>query len=228
LSGYLYGSLPTGDFDPGISDIDLLAVTSADMNDTEFEGLRRTHMYFARDYPQWDDRIDVVYVSASALKDFRSARSLIVISPGEPFHVREDEPLKDWLMNWYGVREWGLTLFGPAAIEIIPRITKDEFVQAIREYATYINQWVKRGQHRKGQAYAILTMCRALYAHRYGENVSKKQAVLWAQQELPEWAGLIENALKWRTEWREKDRDDAVTQAETVRFVQFVRGAIVV
>jgi hypothetical protein len=38
-------------------------------------------------------------------------------------------------------------------------------------------------------------MCRALYTLRYGVQVSKKQAALWAEKEFPEWATLIEHAL---------------------------------
>ena len=41
---YLYGSLATGDFEPGVSDIDLLAVTSTDASYAEIEDLRG-HVY---------------------------------------------------------------------------------------------------------------------------------------------------------------------------------------
>ena len=37
---------------------------------------------------------------------------------------------------------------------------------------------------------------------RTGERVSKRQAALWAQEELPEWSGLIRSALAWREAWR--------------------------
>ena len=76
---------------------------------------------------------------------------------------------------------------------------------------------------RKGQAYAILTLCRALHLHRTGEKASKRQAALWAQEELPEWSGLIRSALAWRTAWREQNVDHASTRAETIRFVSFLR-----
>ena len=138
---YLYGSLTTGDFDPEISDIDLLAATSSDVSDREFEALRAMHRDFARDNPEWDDRVEVAYVSVTALRTFRSETSQIaVISPGEPFHMKEAG--KDYLQNWYAVRESGVALFGPPAKAIIVPITEDEFVHAVRYYATWMGEAV--------------------------------------------------------------------------------------
>ncbi|MBI2887713.1 MAG: DUF4111 domain-containing protein [Chloroflexi bacterium] len=227
---YLYGSLATGDFDPDSSDIDVLAATSSDLDDAELEALREMHRTIARANSKWEDRIDVAYLSVTALKIFRSRRSrMAVISPGEPFHVTEAG--KDWLMNWYIVREWGMALFGPPPPAVIDPITKREFAQAVREHAAWLTEQVNRGvraQQRKAQVYAILTMCRALYTHRHGEHVSKKQAALWAREELPEWSGLIQNALAWRSEWRDEQVDHASTRPETVRFVNMVRDKILV
>jgi len=68
---YLYGSLVSGDFDPDISDIDLLAVTAYPVTGPEFTALQNMHREFARVNPAWDDRIEVVYISQNALKEFR-------------------------------------------------------------------------------------------------------------------------------------------------------------
>jgi predicted nucleotidyltransferase len=40
---YLYGSLVIGDFDPTISDIDLVAALASDPDDKEFEALQKWH-----------------------------------------------------------------------------------------------------------------------------------------------------------------------------------------
>ncbi len=151
---------------------------------------------------------------------------MAVISPGEPFHMKEAG--RDWLMNWYIVRERGMALFGPPAKTIIAPVTQDEFVWAVRDQATSpVSAWVNDLKtDRKRQAYAILTMCRALYAHRIGVQASKRQAALWAQQELPEWSRLIQSALAWRQAWREEQVDHAATYAETLWFVRFVRDQI--
>ena len=222
---YLCGSLTTGDFDPEISDIDLLAAISSDVSDREFEALRAMHRDFVHDNPAWEDRVEVAYLSVTALRTFRSETSQIaVISPGEPFHMKEAG--KDYLQNWYAVRESGVALFGPPAKAIIAPITEDEFVQAVRYYASWMGEAVNDVRHRKGQAYAILTMCRALHVHRNGRQASKRQAAQWAQEEMREWSWLIQSALAWRKAWREDDVDHAATYADTVHFVNFVRDQI--
>jgi predicted nucleotidyltransferase len=222
---YLYGSLTTGDFDPQSSDIDLLAVTSSDISETERDALRAMHLDFARDNPQWDDRIDVQYLSLAALRTFRTQRSPIaIISAGEPFHMTEAG--KEWLLNWYVVREDGVSLFGPPAETLIGPITWEEYAGCIRDYAAEVAARMEDAPNRKEQAYAILTMCRALLVHRTGEQASKRRAALWAQEELPRWSGLIQSALAWREAWQEKEVDHAATRAETVRFVNFVKDQI--
>ena len=219
---YLYGSLVIGDFDPDISDIDLVAALSSDIDDREFEELQKMHIAFANQHKEWDDRIEVCYISVAALNAVRSRTSNIAnISPGEPFHMRESS--REWLSDWYLVREKGIVLFGPSPKTIIEPISKDEFIQTIKAHARAWGEWINDIHTRNGQAYAILTMCRALYTCKNGEQVSKKQAALWAQQELPDWSQLIQNALMWREDWRNGQVDHEATFAETKRFVDFVR-----
>ena len=218
---YLYGSLVGGDFDRHISDIDLLAVTASDINDTEFRVLHSMHTAFTHEHPAWEDRLDIVYVSAAALRAFGTKASAIaVISPGEPFHIKEAEP--GWLMNWYLVREQGRSLFGPPPSTFIRPIITDEFVETVREHARSWSRWIDGARTRRAQAYAVLTMCRALYAHKHGAQVSKDRAAAWAAQELPQWSSLIHEAVRWRREWRDGDVDHAATLPETRRFVQAV------
>lgn len=97
---YLYGSLVTGDFEKESSDIDVLAATSSDLDEKEFEALQTMHTDFAHNNKQWEGRIEVQYLSLAALKTFKSqASKMAVISPGEPFHLKEAG--KDWTINWY-------------------------------------------------------------------------------------------------------------------------------
>ncbi|MDQ5867841.1 MAG: nucleotidyltransferase domain-containing protein, partial [Chloroflexota bacterium] len=115
---YLYGSLVTGDFDMGASDIDLLAVTSSDIDSSEFEQLDRMHLDFISRNKEWEHRLEIAYLSVDALKTYRwRASNIAIISPGEPFHVKEAG--KDWLLNWYIVREKGIALAGPHPMTII-------------------------------------------------------------------------------------------------------------
>ncbi len=217
---YLYGSLVTGDFDRETSDIDLLAVASSEINDEEFERLRKMHDDFVAENRKWGDRIEIAYLSATALRTFKTQTSRIaVISPGEPFHFKEAG--NDWLINWRVARENGVALFGPAPTTIIEPISKQEFLKAVCEQAKDWGEWVYQMRNRPAQAYAILTMCRALYAYKNGEQVSKKQAARWAQECYPQWSSLIQNALAWRAAWRDEAAKHEATLPETVRFVHF-------
>jgi predicted nucleotidyltransferase len=225
LALYVYGSLTSGDFDEGVSDIDLLAVTALTPDLGQFERLDGVHGEIVSAHPAWDDRLEIAYVSAEALRTFRTERRDIgIISPGEPFHMKDAGA--DWLVNWYVVREMGVTLFGPPAAAFIAPITTAEYVEGVRDYGV---EWLTRAPElrtRHAQAYAIITLCRAVYTLRHGEYVTKKCAAEWAMGELPEWAALIRNALAWRMAFREQGVNHDATLAETWRFVKEMTGRI--
>ena len=222
---YVYGSLVTGDFDKDRSDIDLLAVVDRGIEDDTFGRLERMHARFVEEYPAWEDRIEVAYVPAPALWKFRTQTDRIaIVSPGEPFHFKAAG--KDYLMNWYVVREAGATLCGPPPDTLIPEMSPSEFVEAAREHAEVWKEYVYEMRTPGAQSYAVLTMCRALYTHANGRQASKKQAALWAAERLPEWAPLILQSLDWLSERREDETGDDAGFHETVRFVHYVADRI--
>jgi hypothetical protein len=218
---YLYGSLVTGDFDPDISDVDLLAATSHDIDEREFSALKQMQDDIVLDHPEWTDCLEIAYVSRHALKTFKTHTSTIaVINPDEQSPIKDAG--RDYLINWYTVREKGRTLFGPPPDTIIEPISQEEFIQAVKEYARAWRERIDDAHSRPWQAYAILTLCRALYSCAQGEQVSKLQAAVWAAKEWPEWSSTIQNALVWRRAWREEDVSSDATLPETRRFVNFV------
>lgn len=222
---YLYGSLVAGDFDAEVSDIDLLAVTTDDISEKEFYRLHAMHDDFAAQHPSWDDRIEVAYLSVAGLRTFRTQNSSIaVISPGEPFHIKEAGA--DWLVNWWVVRERGVTLYGPPAWEVIDPIATDEFLQTVQDHALLWPLWVHDMREPKAQAYAVLTMCRALYALEFGDQPSKQRAAHWVQSRWPQWAALIQQALAWRVARSEDLPDGESVFPETERFVTFAANVI--
>ncbi|MFL5627372.1 MAG: aminoglycoside adenylyltransferase domain-containing protein [Ktedonobacteraceae bacterium] len=220
---YVFGSLVTGDFDYASSDIDLIAAISADLDEKEFESIKTMHDDIALNNKQWDDRIEVGYLSVENLKKAKLHGKIALISPGEPFHVKETET--DWIINRYVVREKGRALFGPAPQTLIDPISQADLMQAMQELIKEWRVWINHTEliHlRKYQAFMILTMCRMLYTCKNGDFVSKKQAALWAQHELPAWSALIQRALVWREVWQEENVDHDATLPETLRFVHFV------
>jgi predicted nucleotidyltransferase len=218
---YLYGSLVTGDFTPGVSDVDLLAAVRKGIDDGTLARLQDMHLDLVADHPAWDDRIEVAYVSVVALETFRTRESVIAaISPGEPFHTKPAGG--EWLINWWLVREHGRTLYGPDPKTLIAPISQREFLDAVRGHAIRWPMWVQRARSRKSQSYARLTMCRALYAAVHGEQASKVRAARWAQERLPHHARLIEEALEWRVAEDDSAVDHGATFLATVRFVNLM------
>jgi hypothetical protein len=223
---YLYGSLVSGDFDRDTSDIDLLAATESDIDDQEFQQLQPMHIDLIARNQYWRNRLEIAYLSIIALKTFRMHTSKIaIISPGEPFHIKEAG--KDWLINWWVVREQGVVLFGPAPSTIIDPISKQEFLEVVQAHTRSWRDWIDGMRDQPSQAYAILTLCRALYAYNNGEQASKKQAALWAQERFPQWASVIQQALVWRQNWRDQIIDIEATFPTTVRFIHFAVDQIV-
>ncbi|HEV8192839.1 MAG TPA: nucleotidyltransferase domain-containing protein, partial [Ktedonobacterales bacterium] len=118
---YLFGSVVTGDYDPGVSDSDLLAVLSSEIDEAEYVALRDMHQHFVRTHPYWDNHVEIAYLSMEALRTFRTKSSTIgITSPGEPFHRKEAGI--DWLINWYLVREADVALLGPPPATFIAPI----------------------------------------------------------------------------------------------------------
>jgi predicted nucleotidyltransferase len=220
LGLYLYGSYVRGGFDPHVSDLDLLAVTRAEVGALDLAGLRRMHADFIRRHPEWDDRLDVIYIGRWTLDSFRlNQGSLAVISPGEPFHVTGD--VADWLMNWYHVLESAETLFGPKPAELVPAISWDEFAAAVARYVEWFRSEIAAGRGASYRAYAVLSTCRALYAIRNGKPATKQEAAEWVKGRMPEWARLIDAALRARLS-RGAGFDDPRTLADADRLISLV------
>jgi predicted nucleotidyltransferase len=213
---YLFGSAATGNFEPGISDVDLAAILQHELAALELGALDRMHRELVAEAPEWDGRVEVVYVSTKGLRMFRDWPSAAArISPGEPFHAIVVDPT--WLIDWYQVREVGMTLVGPPPTEVVPVISKSEYVEAVRQL---ILTWPTDELGTLGnQAYAILTMCRGLRTVRTGEYVSKQEAARWASEQLPAYAELIRTAVLWREERRGATDDATPTRAEAAAFM---------
>ncbi|MEO8971601.1 MAG: aminoglycoside adenylyltransferase domain-containing protein [Ktedonobacteraceae bacterium] len=222
---YLFGSLVAGDFDYDASDVDLVAAISTELTEKEFEQLEAMHLDIMNRYKRWDNRIEIGYIAVENLQKVQTHHPIALISPGEPFHIKVAE--NDWLINRSVLYEKGIALYGPLpqmiAVPIPQEIRKHVMQKIVQEWRDWI-QHAGAINKRPAQAFVILTMCRMLYTFKQGAFVSKKQAALWAMQELPEWTSLIRDALLWRDDWRNEDVNHDATVTETLRFVHFTLG----
>jgi len=195
---YLYGSYVSGGFDPEVSDLDLVSVISSAVEGIDIAALDRVHSGFVSRHPEWNDRVEVVYVGLVALRSYRtSAGPLAVISPGEAFHFRS-EPPAEWVQNWYLVRETGVALYGPPPATIVPPIAWAEFEAAAVRYAGEVSHQDLGDASPGAIAYAVLTLCRAARTVQEQVHGSKQEGAAWAKEAMPEWARLIDEALRCR------------------------------
>lgn len=221
---YVYGSLVTGGYDDGVSDVDLLAVTTEDLDDVTLKRLRLMHALIEEAQPRWSGRVEVAYLSTAGLKSFKTRSSpMINISPGEPIH--RIEAGKDWLVNWYLVRTRGVTLVGPPPEQVIPEVSKAEFIEAVAGHARQEGAWSGRTGERKSQSYAILTMCRSVHTLATGEHHSKQESARWAQNQYPEWSRAIGIALQRRSEPDDAPRLPVHPQGRVL--LEFLRNEVI-
>jgi hypothetical protein len=216
---YVYGSLATGDFEPHVSDIDLIAVLRDRPNEALLRRLAEMHEGLERAEPEWKDRIEVDYVSARGLEHCCTHVTTIVrISPGEPLHMIEAG--RDFLLDWYPARQEGIALEGPRFDSLVPPIPEAEYLEEVRKYLASFRDRFGDDASPGSQAYAILTMCRGHATLRFGDRLSKREAAARIQRDFPRWSDLIDRALRWRDRQRRIDEPDgATTVAETRAFI---------
>jgi sugar phosphate isomerase/epimerase len=201
LGLYLYGSLASGDFEPKTSDIDFVVATAEPPPDEQVAALEAMHARLAAGGAKWAAKLEGAYIPRQALRRYDpGAAPCPSINEGS---FRVGGFGSDWVIQRHILREHGVAVAGPPPATLIDPVGPGEIRRAVQE--TLEEWWAPMLQHperlRGGeyQAYAILTMCRALYTLVRGGIVSKPAAARWAQTELGEqWAAAIERALAWR------------------------------
>jgi predicted nucleotidyltransferase len=217
---YIFGSLASESFDPGVSDVDLLVVTSTHLIEADYAKLQQMHAVLVSKFKQWDDRIEVAYLSRDALKTFREKTSTIgIVSPGEPFH--RVAAGSEWLMNWYDVRENAIIVSGPDPKTLIDPISHSELNACIHEYTKLFPERLRHNLRRGSDAYAVLTMCRSLYTKLMGTPTTKKRAAQWATSQYPQWRHLFTDAQKWRLAADNEATNSPEVHAQVEAFVSF-------
>jgi hypothetical protein len=206
---YLNGSLGLGDFDPASSDVDVLVVTAGPLPGPAVERLRRLHGALHAE-GGWAARLEVVYLPLATLRRFdpEDAERYPIGASDREFALGRQGPT--WVLDRWVAREHGLVVVGPDPRELIDPIGPDQLRAAVR--ASLAGHWALEGadvawlRPRNYQAFAVLSMCRDLYALEHGTLVSKPVAAAWASRRLgPPWPTQVERALAWRSDQRIDD-----------------------
>ena len=198
---YLYGSLSLGDFDPESSDIDFLMVTAEELTGNVLEELQAMHADIAASGLPYAGRLEGSYIPRAALQRYDPHNaSHPTIGIDWDFHVGQHG--SNWIIERHIVREHGIIVWGPSPKTLIDPVPMQAIKAAVCEaLGTFWKaqlagpEWLRPREY---QAFAILTMCRALYTLKQGAVVSKPEAAAWACQALDaRWRPTIEKALVW-------------------------------
>jgi hypothetical protein len=223
---YVFGSVVSRAFVDGVSDVDLVAILDGPPTTSQLEALAEMHGRIVEETPEWEERVEVVYVSRAALDGFRGEPHRAArISPGEPFHAIEVD--RTWILDWYPLRQDGFAIVGPPPDAYVPPIALEEYVEAAREHVLTWPLTIDAMPSRGSQAYAILTACRALRTVETGEPSSKREAAAGVIAGAPELEPAIREALVWHDRSRlEGDADGAATFEETVSVLREIQARL--
>jgi hypothetical protein len=215
---YFYGSLASGDFNPQTSDIDFVVVTDIDLPEDLIHNLEALHVHLWNSSLKWAAKLEGAYVPLHTLRHYDpDAAPCPAINEGRFYLDRQGS---DWIIQRYILREYGAALCGPSLKSSIDPVTPDDLRRAV---AGVLHEWWQPMlddphfiRNREYEAFATLTMCRALYALEYGDIVSKPTAARWALQTLDgRWTELIGRALAWPQEPQPE------SLSETLEFIRY-------
>lgn len=198
---YLYGSLAAGDFDPGSSDIDFVVVTAGELPDVMIQALEAMHARLAAGGLPWAKKLEGSYIPIQQLPRYDPAyQRFPSVNEGRFFVSGHGS---DWVIQRYTLRGHPVVLAGPSLRDLIDPIWPNDIRRAVLgildEWWTLLAADPERLSRDDYQAFAILSMCRALYALEHGAVVSKPVAARWARATLgARWDALIARAMAWR------------------------------
>ncbi len=200
---YLYGSLSSGDFNPRSSDIDFLVVTTGELPMDTVGKLEALHQELGHSANKWAAKLEGSYLPLAYLRRYDpTAPPCPQINEGRFFTAVHGS---DWIIQRHILREQGVALAGPPLQPLIDPVQPAEIRQGVRgilqEWWAPMLEDPTFLERRDYQAFAVLTMCRALYTLAHGEIASKPASARWARQQLAaEWAPVIDQALRWPQE----------------------------
>lgn len=169
---WAHGSLALGDFRPGRSDFDLVALVSTDISDTQREQLQHTHQVLISEVAL-ADKLHCSYVVRSQLADVGGshltwAQEELFERPVSPVSRRE-------------LCEGGLCLHGPAPAGLIPAVTDQELADFIRtDLRDFWHPKTVRSARWRRDIWVdlgMLTLARATVTLQDGRLITKREAL---------------------------------------------------
>jgi hypothetical protein len=169
---WAHGSLALGDFQPGRSDLDLVALTGTTLTPAQEQDLQRMHEALYSQIPL-AEKLHCAYVARSELGD--TGHGHLTWAHGELF----DRPVSPVSRRelWQG----GLCLLGPAPATVVPPVTDRKLADYVR--GDLRDYWYPKTAlpdlwlHDIWVDLGLLTFARATVTLREGRLITKREAL---------------------------------------------------
>ena len=214
---WLVGSVATGDYVPGASDVDVIAVSAGRIGAPVAAELARELSHSRIPCPARQLEL-VVYAREELRRPARRPRFDLNLNTGAGSEDHAgfdpaDEPGHWFLLDLAMARERSLPLLGPPATELVPEPPREWLLDALVESI----DWHLASE--PASADAVLNACRAWRYAAEGTWSSKGEAAHWAREHRG--AGdLIDRALAARRE------AGPLPESEVRAFLELVRAGL--
>ena len=194
---YLGGSLALGDFNPQRSDIDFVVVTLDELPPEMIAAVQAMHTRLRATGTKWASRLDGSYVPQQVFRHWTPDATPCPFVEGDQFMVTNQGSA---VIQRHIIHQFGVVVSGPSPHKLLDPVDADELRRALQDmlevsWRPLVDEpaWLQQVQM---QPFAILTLCRTLYALEHGVVASKPVAARWCQQTMDkQWTNLIEWAL---------------------------------
>jgi Domain of unknown function (DUF4111)/Nucleotidyltransferase domain len=192
VGAILHGSLASGDFVPGKSDVDVLAIVDEQPSETELTALTSALAGLRRHAPTAADLCVVTRRTAAAPSPDPPVEIYIRLDPAdERLEVETRRPRRDLVVVFSVCRAHGRSLTGKEASELIGDVP-DEWVMDVGDEV--LATWQRQDYDPAMAAFMVLTTCRIWRFAEERVHCSKQEAGLWALQRDPALA-VVHSAL---------------------------------
>jgi hypothetical protein len=200
---YLHGSVALGAYEPGLSDIDFIAITSRRCTPSDVETLRVVHHSLIERYPQ-------AQLEGSYLQWHDLGRSEDTIPPHPHIHdgiVHASGYHDINAVTWWILKNRGTAILGPSPETFAIQIDWDDLLVKMHENLnTYWARFTTNPRRMAwllddyGIQWTVLGVLRQFYTFRERAIVSKTAAGTYALAHTPrQWHRLIQEAINIRT-----------------------------
>ena len=213
---YLVGSIALGDYRPGVSDIDFVAVTGGPPDVARVRGI---HAELRARHPEPD--FDGLYVTWDDLR-----ADPATLPPGVAVHEWRVLGASDFernLVTWHVLAQGGVPVRGP-----VPGVFTDwpALAAATRHnLETYWAPWVRRlsrsphGLSGWATSWTVLGVARLRHTLAAGHVTSKTEAAAYATATYdPRWHRVVDEALRIRVGGRPRYRSPLRRRADLLGF----------